>query len=165
MLKKYHQPIIKLVLKIGSTFPVFELLDDNDNTFSLDKDFKNRYMVIYFYPKDDTPGCTRQACYFRDFNLDFKDLDCDIVGISSDKVESHKNFKLKYNLPFKLLSDKSGLLRKKLKLPNDFFGLSESRITFIINAKHEILFIFRSSLNMKSHITSAINYLKKNVAQ
>ena len=148
-------------VKIGSIFPDFCLHDNKGNLFNLKSDFKNKYLLIYFYPKNNTPGCTKQACYFRDFNLDFKKYNCDIIGISSDNTKSHQRFKEQYFLPFKLLSDKNSNLRRKLNLPKDFFGLTPSRITFIINSKFEILFIFRSSLNMKSHISSGLKFLKE----
>lgn len=147
-------------LKIGSIFPDFRLLDDQGNLFSLKNNFKNQYLLIYFYPKDETPGCTKQACYFRDYETEFKKFNCELIGISSDGEKSHENFKSKYNLPFKLLSDKSSKLRKQLNLPKDFLGLSPGRITFIINRKFQILFIFRSSFNMKSHISSSLKFLE-----
>ena len=148
-------------LKIGTKFPDFSLLDDEHNLFSLKKNFTNKFLLIYFYPKNDTPGCTKQACYFRDYKLEFEKYNCDIIGISSDHTKSHQKFRAKYYLPFKLLSDQDSKLRKKLKLPKDFFGLTPSRITFVINSKFEILFIFRSSLNMKSHISSGLKFLRR----
>ena len=148
-------------LKIGSIFPDFGLYDDQNTLFNLKSDFNNQYLLIYFYPKNDTPGCTKQACYFRDYSLEFKKYNCEIIGISSDTTKSHQKFKDHYYLPFKLLSDKDSKLRRKLNLPKDFFGLTPSRITFIINSKFQILFIFRSSLNMKSHISSGLKFLKE----
>ena len=149
-------------IDIGDVFPDFILSDENGDEFDLDRDFTNSYLVLYFYPKDETPGCTKQACYFKDFYEDFKEFDCEIIGLSSDNKYSHEKFKNNYSLPFKLLSDKNSRLRKELKLPKDFFGLSSGRITFLINKNKKILFIHRSSLNMKSHINSVLKYLKKN---
>lgn len=149
-------------IDVGDVFPDFILSDENGEEFDLDRDFTNSYLVLYFYPKDETPGCTKQACYFKDFYEDFKEFDCEIIGLSSDNKNSHEKFKNNYSLPFKLLSDKNSRLRKKLKLPKDFFGLSPGRITFLINKNKKILFIHRSSLNMKSHINSVLKYLKKN---
>ena len=147
-------------LKVGSIFPDFSLNNDSGNLFNLYKDVNKKYIVLYFYPKDETPGCTKQACYFRDFHQDFKDLNCEIYGISSDGKNNHEKFKSKYQLPFMLLSDEKSKLRSKLSLPKDFLGLSPGRITFILNYKHEILFIFRSSLNMKKHILASLKFLK-----
>ena len=149
-------------IDIGDVFPDFILSDENGDEFDLDRDFTNSYLVLYFYPKDETPGCTKQACYFKDFYEDFKKFDCEIIGLSSDNKNNHEKFKNNFRLPFKLLSDKNSRLRKELKLPKDFFGLSPGRITFLINKNKKILFIHRSSLNMKSHINSVLRYLKKN---
>ena len=154
--------ILKMNINIGDIFPNFILNDENGEEFDLKRDFINSYLVLYFYPRDETPGCTKQACYFKDFYTDFKTFDCEIIGLSSDNQDSHEKFKNNYSLPFKLLSDNNSLLRKKLNLPKDFFGLSHGRITFLINKKKEILFIHRSFLNMKSHINSVLKYLKKN---
>ncbi len=145
----------------GEIFPDFTLKDDKGLSFNLLKDVKSKFLVIYFYPKDNTPGCTKQACYFRDYYSDFENLDCEIIGISGDSQEKHFKFKESYSLPFRLLTDKKNELRNKLGLPKDFVGLSPGRITFLINSEFQILFIFRSSLNMKSHITKALNFLKK----
>ena len=150
-------------LKVGSQFPDFKLNDENSKEFHLYKDLKSSFLVLYFYPKDETPGCTKQACYFKDSYEEFKEIDCEIIGISSDDSTSHTNFKNNYNLPFKLLSDLQSTLRKKIQLPNDFFGLSPGRITFLLNSKNEILFIYRSSLKMKSHINEILKFLKKNI--
>lgn len=148
-------------LKEGVRFPDFSLLDDQAKEFRLNRDVNTKYTVLYFYPKDETPGCTKQACFFRDSYNEFKEYDCEIIGISSDRQTSHERFKSNHNLPFKLLSDVKGKLRKKLELPKDFLGLSPGRITFLINSELEILFIFRSSLNMESHISSVLSFLKK----
>ena len=149
-------------VKIGDVFPNFKLKDENGEEFNLEKDITNSFLALYFYPKDETPGCTKQACYFKDFYEDFKTFDCEIIGVSSDDKNSHEKFKNNYSLPFKLLSDQNSKLRKQLELPKDFFGLSPGRITFLINKNKEILFIHRSSLNMKSHINSVLKYLNKN---
>ena len=148
-------------LKEGVRFPDFSLLDDQAKEFRLNRDVNTKYTVLYFYPKDETPGCTKQACFFRDSYNEFKEYDCEVIGISSDRQASHERFKSNHNLPFKLLSDVKGKLRKQLELPKDFLGLSPGRITFLINSELEILFIFRSSLNMESHISSVLTFLKK----
>ena len=146
---------------IGDVFPDFILNDENGDEFDLKRDFTNSYLVLYFYPKDETPGCTKQACYFKDNYDDFKEIDCEIIGISSDNETSHRSFKTNYNLPFKLLCDQDSKLRKEIQLPKDFFGLSPGRITFLLNSKNEILFIHRSSLKMKSHIKKVLDFLNE----
>jgi peroxiredoxin Q/BCP len=149
-------------INIGDVFPVFRLYNENGEEFDLEKDINRIYLVLYFYPKDETPGCTKQACYFKDFYEDFKTFDCEIIGLSSDNKNNHEKFKNNFSLPFNLLSDKNSRLRKKLKLPEDFFGLFPERITFLIDKNKKILFIHRASLNMKSHINSVLRFLKKN---
>ena len=146
-------------LKVGNKFPDFKLSDDNEEIYHLYKDGNTSFLVLYFYPKDETPGCTKQACYFKDYYDDFKEIDCEIIGISSDNETSHRSFKTNYNLPFKLLCDQDSKLRKEIQLPKDFFGLSPGRITFLLNSKNEILFIHRSSLKMKSHIKKVLDFL------
>ena len=82
---------------IGDVFPDFILNDENGDEFYLKRDFTNSYLVLYFYPKDETPGCTKQACYYKDFYEDFKTFDCEIIGLSSDNKNSHEKFKNNYN--------------------------------------------------------------------
>ena len=149
-------------VKEGDQFPNFELTDHLGDQFTLYEQHGTKYRVLYFYPKDETPGCTRQACYFRDYSHVYKEYDCEIIGISADNKKSHEKFIQKYNLPFRLLTDHKSKLRKDLGIPKDLFGFAPGRVTFLLNEKHEILFIFRSALNMKSHITSVLNFLNKN---
>ncbi len=129
-------------LKIGDSAPDFKLLDDAGNWRTL-SEFKGQYLVIYFYPKDDTPGCTKEACGFRDDYSAFEKEKVAVIGISYDSVESHKQFKLKYNLPFILLSDDKkevatayGAARGILK------SLFPERITFLIDPEAKIFHIF-----------------------
>ena len=102
-------------IKVGGKFPDFKLKDEENSFFNLYKDNKTQFLVLYFYPKDETPGCTKQACYFKDSYDEFKKFNCEIIGISSDDQNSHSGFKSNYNLPFKLLCDIGGKLRKNFK--------------------------------------------------
>ena len=107
------------ILKIGDDAPSFTLPDSQDNQVSLN-DYKGKWAVLYFYPKDDTPGCTKEACQFRD---DFKTLEAlgaKVVGISVDDSFSHRKFAEKYNLPFPLLSDASGEVADRYGALNNF---------------------------------------------
>ncbi|MGL4991863.1 MAG: thioredoxin-dependent thiol peroxidase [Sarcina sp.] len=92
------------MLAIGAKAPNFKLLDKDENEVSL-SDFKGKKVVLYFYPKDSTPGCTKQACAFRDSFADFKGKDVVVIGVSKDSVKSHQKFAEKNELPFILLSD------------------------------------------------------------
>ena len=111
-------------LDIGDIFPDFTLKDENNNDFTLSENLNDQHFVVYFYPKDETPGCVKQACHFRDSYEEFLKFNCKVIGVSGDSVESHLNFKNKNNLPFTLLSDNKNILRNKIGIPNDFLGLS-----------------------------------------
>jgi peroxiredoxin Q/BCP len=148
-------------LDIGDIFPDFSLKDENNNDFILSENLNDKHLVIYFYPKDETPGCTKQACHFRDNYEEFLKYDCKVIGISGDTVQSHANFKDNNNLPFTLLADENNDLRNKIGIPKDFLGLVPGRCTFLVKKTGEIIFTFHSSMNMKSHIDEALSTLKK----
>ena len=93
-------------LKVGQNAPAFELLDQNGKIHKL-SDYKGKFVLLYFYPKDDTPGCTIEACSIRDSFADFKKMKTVVLGVSADSVKSHKKFEEKYSLPFPLLSDEN----------------------------------------------------------
>ena len=118
-------------------------------------------MVLYFYPKDTTPGCTAEACKFRDDYEVFKDNGAEVVGISSDSKESHIKFIKNHNLPFQLLSDENGKIRKKYGVPKTM-GLLPGRVTYIINNNTQIMHIFNSQFNPQKHIDEALSIIQKN---
>ncbi|RLD75672.1 MAG: peroxiredoxin [Bacteroidetes bacterium] len=148
-------------LKIGDKAPSFSLPNQDGNLVTLESLIKNGVLVLYFYPKDDTPGCTAEACKFRDDYEIFKDNGAEVVGISSDSKESHIEFIKNHNLPFQLLSDKNGKIRKKFAVPKTF-GLIAGRVTYIINSNGRIIHIFNSQFNPQKHIDEAITVIKKN---
>ena len=124
------------ILEVGANAPDFSLPDAGGKTVKL-KDFKGKRLVLYFYPKDDTPGCTLEACGFRDKRADYEKLGAAVVGISPDGAASHAKFAAKYKLPFTLLADegalvaqKYGVWGKKKFLGKEYDGIS--RTTFII---------------------------------
>lgn len=134
------------MLKEGNKAPDFKLKDQDSNTVSL-KDFKNKNIVLYFYPKDNTSGCTAEACNFRDEFPKFGKLDAVILGVSPDSVESHKKFADKYKLPFRLLSDekkeileKYGVWQEKSMYGRKYMGVV--RTTYIIDKNGKIKKIF-----------------------
>lgn len=125
------------MLEINTTAPHFELPDETGALRELE-DFKGSWIVIYFYPKDDTPGCTKEACMIRDLYDDFAKNDIIVLGISKDSPISHTKFKEKYQLPFTLLSDESttmiqdyGAWKEKSMFGKKYFGIE--RITYIVN--------------------------------
>ena len=150
-----------MTIKIGDKFPAFELLNEQSKNINIADFLGKTPLIIYFYPKNETFNCTKQACYFRDDYSKFKNLNCEIIGISSDSPKSHLSFKKNHQLPFTLLSDKSGKIRKKLAIPTNLLGILPGRITFVINNKGTVIQIIDSAVNMKKHIEEAIHFLKK----
>jgi len=147
-------------LEIGDTIPQFTLKDQNNKEFDVTKYRGKKPMVIYFYPKDDTPGCTKEACSFRDEFETFTDLNVEVIGISSDDVVSHKKFAEKYNLPFTLLADTKKKVRKLFGVPNNLLGLLPGRVTYVVNKNGIIVHIFDSQFSAEKHITEALSILK-----
>ena len=148
-----------MTLKIGDNAPSFVAIDANGNPFDSKDIIGKKPVVIYFYPKDNTPGCTMQACGFRDSYEDFIDLGAEVIGVSSDTVNSHKKFTSQYQLPFILLSDFDKKIRKLFGVPDKLFGLLPGRVTYIINKKGIITMIFDSVMATK-HISIALKSLK-----
>ena len=144
---------------VGSTIPSFELKDQNGDLFQIDSVLGKKNLVIYFYPKDDTPGCTAQACAFRDQFEVFEDADALIIGISAQSVESHLNFAKKNRLNFTLLSDEGNKIRKLFAVPSNLFGLISGRVTYIVNKSGEVVFIFNSQIQSEKHIDEALRIL------
>ncbi|MCL4135909.1 UNVERIFIED_CONTAM: hypothetical protein GTU68_021234 [Idotea baltica] len=147
-------------LKIGDQVPEFSLKDQNNKSVDITNFIGKNPMVIYFYPKDDTPGCTKEACKFRDEFEAFTDLEVKVIGISADDVESHKNFADKYRLPFTLLADTENKVRKLFGVPKSMLGLVPGRVTYVVNNKGTIIHIFNSQFGAEKHITEALNKLK-----
>ena len=147
-------------VKVGDFAPDFTFPNQENEPTSL-SDYKGiSSVVLYFYPKDFSPGCTTQACYFRDNYEDFTDLGATVIGVSGDSIESHKKFLDEYLLPFTLLSDKGNIVRK-LYGATKGFGLLPGRYTFIIDMKVIILHIFTSETNMKKHIDESLKILRQ----
>lgn len=116
-------------------------------------------MVIYFYPKDDTPGCTIESCTFRDSYEEFKEAGAEVIGISSDSPQSHQQFASKYQLPFILLSDSQGKVRKLFDVPNVLF-LLPGRVTYVIDKEGIVRHIFNSMMDFKAHVDEALKTIK-----
>ena len=133
-------------LKIGQKAPGFSVTDQNGDLIKL-SDFKGKNLVLYFYPKDDTPGCTKEACNFRDSYAVFRKKGIEILGVSKDNKGSHKKFIEKYNLPFKLLVDEKGELCEKygVWVEKSLYGkkyMGIARTTFLINKEGKIKHVF-----------------------
>ncbi len=148
------------MIATGSKLPEFSLPNQDGQTVS-NQQFLGAPLVVFFYPKDDTPGCTAEACAFRDHFEEFRGLSATIIGISSDGIESHKRFREKWNLPFDLLSDKEGRARKAFDVRGNLFGLIPGRATFIFDASGKLVHAFQSQLQAKKHISEALERLQK----
>ncbi len=147
-------------MKIGDTCPAFKLQDQNGSWVNSQELIGKKNLVIYFYPKDDTPGCTAEACSFRDSFEDFKEMDCDVIGISSDSVEKHFNFAKRHRLTFTLLADINKVARTAFNVPTNFLGLIPGRVTYIVDKKGVVQFIHNSQGKIQSHIDEAKKVIK-----
>ena len=147
-------------LKVGDKIPNFTAKDTNGNDFESATIIGHKPIVIYFYPKDNTPGCTTQACSFRDQYEDFKDLGAEVIGISSDSIVSHQKFTKQYKLPFILLSDTDKKIRKLFGVPSGLFGILPGRVTYVADKTGTIIMTF-DSMMAKRHIPKALEAIKK----
>ena len=145
-------------LKIGDKIPSFCLKDQNGNTRTSEE--LNKALVLFFYPKDDTPGCTIEACGFRDKYDLFKILGAEVWGVSNENSQSHLEFANKNKLQYPLLCDIDNKLRETFGVPKKL-GFIEGRVTYIIDSNGIIIHIFEDLLNGPAHIKEAIKALKK----
>ena len=148
-----------MAIQIGDKLPSFKATKQDGTAFD-SQEIHQKPVVIYFYPKDFTPGCTTQACSFRDAYQDFQDLGAEVIGISGDSASSHQNFQQKYKLPFILLSDADRKLRRLFGVPTSLFGLLPGRVTYVFDAKGYCIYIF-DSMSAKNHIERALEAIQK----
>ncbi|QKS70629.1 thioredoxin-dependent thiol peroxidase [Paenalkalicoccus suaedae] len=154
-----------MTIQIGDKVPSHSFSTQEGETRSFE-DFKGKTVVLYFYPKDMTPGCTTQACDFRDHHAEFNDLNAVILGVSPDPLKKHESFINKYDLPFELISDENnelaeafGVWQLKKNFGKEYMGIVRS--TFIINPDGELVKEWRS-VKVKGHVESALEYVKEN---
>jgi peroxiredoxin Q/BCP len=152
------------MLDIGDKVPDIRLTSSSGKDVSL-TDYKGKKIVLYFYPKDDTPGCTTEACEFRDAVKTYEGLNAVIVGVSKDSLKSHDKFMAKYNLPFELLSDEDlklmelfGVWKEKTMYGKTFLGVNRS--TFLIDEKGVIVKAWRN-VKVSSHVAEVLDEIKK----
>ncbi|MFM7880830.1 MAG: peroxiredoxin [Microcystis panniformis] len=146
-------------IKVGDRVPNFSLPSQTGTTVNISDLIGKKFLVIYFYPKDDTPGCTAESCAFRDSYEVFTDAGAEVIGISADSPQSHQQFAQKYNLPFTLLSDSDNRVRKLFGVPSTLFVLP-GRVTYIIDKEGIVRHIFDSMLDFKAHVTESLNTIK-----
>lgn len=147
------------MIKKGDRLPDFRLLNQDGKIIDIAL-YIRKPLVIYFYPKDDTIGCTREACGFRDEYHLFSKTRAIIFGISGDTVDSHKKFRAKYRLPFDLLSDLDNKVRNIFGVPSDLFGLIPGRVTYIVDNQGIVRHIFNSQMNARKHIEESLRILE-----
>jgi len=146
-------------VKTGDIAPDLTLPSQDGKEVRL-SDFKDqKNVVLYFYPKDNTPGCTAEACSFRDSYEVFKDAGAEVIGVSSDSAESHEKFADKHRLPFILLSDKGGKVRKLYGV-SATLGIIPGRVTYLIDKRGIVRHVFSSQLRATAHVQEALNVLK-----
>lgn len=146
-------------LEVGDVLPNFKGTDQDGNEFNSADVIGKKPCVLFFYPKDFTPGCTSEVCNFRDSYQDFQDLGAEVIGISGDSEASHKKFSLKYELPYTLLSDSKGSIRKKLSVKKSLFGLIPGRETFVID-KNGVIQMRFNNLDASRHMKKALKKVK-----
>lgn len=150
---------MEIKVKAGDRAPDFEGPTSDGSRLGL-KDFAGKKnVVLYFYPKDDTPGCTREACSFRDSLQPIRNMSAEIVGVSLDSIQSHDSFAKKYSLPFPLISDKDKRVATAYGVLRDI-GLSTNRVTFIIDKKGKVAKIF-PKVDVSKHTEEVVSALKE----
>jgi peroxiredoxin Q/BCP len=146
-------------VRVGDQAPDFVLPDRTGKMVRLSEFRDHKAVVLYFYPKDDTPGCTKESCAFRDSYQDFQDAGAEVIGVSSDSAESHGRFAAKHRLPFTLLADQGGQVRKRYGVPATL-GLLPGRVTFVIGRDGVVRHVFNSQFQATQHVSEALQALR-----
>jgi peroxiredoxin Q/BCP len=145
-------------VRVGDTAPDFTLPSQTGEPVRLRDLLSRGAVVLYFYPKDETPGCTREACSFRDSYEAFSDAGAEVVGVSSDSVTSHRAFAEHHDLPFVLVSDPDGKLRKQYGVRSTL-GILPGRVTFVIDREGVVRQVFSSQVDAQRHVREALAIL------
>lgn len=149
---------MSVAIDVGEKAPGFTLPDQQGKEISLSS-FAGKYLVLYFYPKDFTPGCTSESCGFRDSYEEFQNLNCHIIGISKDSSESHERFIAEYKLPFTLLSDEDNHVRILYEVRSTF-GIIPGRASYLIDPEGAIRHYYASQTQATRHVTEMLLALK-----
>jgi peroxiredoxin Q/BCP len=149
-----------VAVKVGDKAPDFTLPSQMGDEVTLSEYIGKKNVVLYFYPKDETRGCTREACEFRDRYNVFTNLGAEVIGVSAQSVESHKSFATHHGLPFLLLSDEKNEVRKLYGV-SATMGIIPGRVTFIIDKKGVVRHIFSSQFQPEKHVKEALKVLEK----
>ena len=149
------------MIEPGETIPSFTVADQDGSEITSDSLLGGGPVVIFFYPADNTPGCTAQACGFRDQHEDFAEAGARVVGVSGDSVESHAAFVKQRRLPYTLLADEGNHLRKAFGVPRALLGLAPGRVTFVIDGGGVVRAVTNSSLNPLKHVQEALTVVRE----
>lgn len=141
---------------IGDMIPDFSLKDQKGEQFDIKSVRGRKNLVIFFYPKDGSLSCTREACYFRDLNEVFIENDASVIGISGQSVESHREFAIINKLTYTLLSDSNNEVRKLFGVPAKFFKLVPGRVTYVADKSGKVIYIFDSQTDVQRHADEAL---------
>jgi thioredoxin-dependent peroxiredoxin len=147
-------------IQAGDKAPDFTLPSQSGEPVRLHDRLGERVVVLYFYPKDDTRGCTAEACAFRDSYQVFTDAGAEVIGVSSDSVDSHAAFAGRYELPFTLVSDQGGHVRKSYGVPA-VLGLLPGRVTYVIDHEGTVRHVFNSMTHINQHIDDALKVVRQ----
>ena len=147
-------------IQVGDKAPDFTLPSQSGEPVRLQDRLGERVVVLYFYPKDNTPGCTAEACAFRDSYEVFTEAGAEVIGVSSDSVDKHAGFAGKHSLPFTLLSDRGGQVRKRYGVPA-VLGLLPGRVTYVIDRGGTVRHVFNSMTHIDQHISEALDVVRQ----
>jgi peroxiredoxin Q/BCP len=150
-----------LTVKVGDKAPEFSLPSQMGDNVTLSEFIGKKNVVLYFYPKDETPGCIKEACTFRDSYEELANLGAEVLGVSGQSVESHNSFATHYGLPFILLSDQDNAVRKLYGVPSSGLGLIPGRVTYIIDKQGIVRHIFNSQTQAPRHVEEAKKTLQE----
>jgi len=149
-------------ISVGERVPSFALPDQDGKAVKLDELLGKGPLVFFFYPKDETPGCTREACSFRDANEEMRKAGATVFGVSGDSVESHKGFATHHKLNYGLLSDVGDKVRNDVfGVPRGFLGLTPGRVTYVLDGDGVVRHVFDSSLKFENHVDEAMAVVKR----
>ena len=146
-------------IQVGDKAPDFTLTSQAGQPVRLSDRLGDRVVVLYFYPKDETPGCTKEACAFRDSYEVFAEAGAEVIGVSSDSVDKHAAFAGHHELPFTLLSDEGGQVRKSYGVPSTL-GVLPGRVTYVIDRAGTVRHVFNSMTNIGRHVNDALDVVK-----
>jgi peroxiredoxin Q/BCP len=147
-------------VQVGDKAPDFTLVSQSGEQVRLSDRLADRVVVLYFYPKDETRGCTAEACAFRDSHEVFAEAGAEVIGVSSDSAGKHAAFADHHGLPFTLLSDEGGRVRKSYGVPA-VFGLIPGRVTYVIDRSGTVRHVFNSMTNIGQHVGDALAVVRE----